>query len=116
MVKYLVGEIKLLDMSHNQINGTLPKRGLRTLWKLQCLNLAANNIVGKINPDVSRLTSLVVLNLSSNQVAASSIPARLCRRAMPSRLVDAPPPHHLLAAMACSRVPHLPFCLPKYPR
>jgi hypothetical protein len=54
-------------LSCNGLNGSLPTRGLRTLSKLQCLNLGNNSICGKISADVSRLTSLVVLNLSTNQ-------------------------------------------------
>jgi Leucine-rich repeat (LRR) protein len=56
--------------------GPLPLRGLRTLWKLQGLNLSHNVIAGKLSPDLARLTSLLVLNLSSNQLTGK-IPAQL---------------------------------------
>ena len=59
--------LKLLDLSYNQFGGHLPSRGLRALWKLQCLNLSNNDLLGKVSPDLSRLTSLVVLNLGNNK-------------------------------------------------
>lgn len=56
-------QLKLLDLSSNTITGKLPSRSLRTLGRLQCLNLGFNALTNKINDDVSRLTSLIVLNL-----------------------------------------------------
>ncbi|KAK6156609.1 LOW QUALITY PROTEIN: hypothetical protein DH2020_010857 [Rehmannia glutinosa] len=67
-----LGSLKTLDLSHNQINGSLSSN-IVNFGKLQSLDLSFNNFNGSIPEAISSLTSLQVLNLSHN-VFESTIP------------------------------------------
>ncbi|XP_061347518.1 probable LRR receptor-like serine/threonine-protein kinase At2g24230 [Gastrolobium bilobum] len=59
-----------MDLSSNQLNGTLPDGFGAALPKLKTLNLAGNNISGRIS-DISELKSIVSLNISGNSFEGS---------------------------------------------
>ncbi|KAK7291958.1 hypothetical protein RIF29_07530 [Crotalaria pallida] len=54
-----------IDFSSNKLNGTLPDGFGAAFPKLRTLNLARNNIYGRVS-DISGLKSIVSLNLSGN--------------------------------------------------
>ncbi|CAB9513561.1 Leucine-rich repeat receptor-like protein kinase [Seminavis robusta] len=56
--------LTVLDMSDNEINGTIPD--FRDVESLQSINLRGNNFTGHIHEWISNLRSLVHLDLNSN--------------------------------------------------
>ena len=71
----LLQSIEYLDLSHNQLTGTLPS-SLGTLLSLQELHLYANRFTGEIPPSLGRLASLLALRLDRNQLTGQ-IPVEL---------------------------------------
>ncbi|CAL0330427.1 unnamed protein product [Lupinus luteus] len=61
-----------IDLSSNQLNGTLPDGFGTAFPKLRTLNLAGNNIYGRVS-DILGLKSIVSLNISGNLFEGSVI-------------------------------------------
>ncbi|KAE9601728.1 putative transferase, protein kinase RLK-Pelle-LRR-VII-2 family [Lupinus albus] len=61
-----------IDLSSNQLNGTLPDGFGAAFPKLRTLNLAGNNIYGRVS-DILELRSIVTLNMSANLFEGSVI-------------------------------------------
>lgn len=59
--------LKLLNMSHNRIQGQIPS-SLGELKKLESLDLSSKQLEGEIPWQLTKLTSLAVLNLSENRL------------------------------------------------
>jgi Leucine-rich repeat (LRR) protein len=69
--------LRILDLSFNQMEGTLPD-AFATLSKMQELNLAGNSFTGVLPESMSALTNLRQLKLYSNQLSGD-IPDYLSR-------------------------------------
>lgn len=64
------GRVYLLDLSSNQINGSIP-RELGNLTNLVKLELSYNNFSGNIPRELGNLSNLIAINLSDNQLGGS---------------------------------------------
>ncbi|KAJ0768862.1 putative protein kinase RLK-Pelle-LRR-XI-1 family [Helianthus annuus] len=60
--------LTLLDLSANQLNGSIPKE-LTNLQKLQTLNLSVNNFEGQLPSNFGNLSQLKILNLGMNSIS-----------------------------------------------
>lgn len=72
MCSFLTG----LDLSNNQIHGTIPSNISKVLSKLTTLDLSSNNLSGEIPENMASCTFLNVLNLENNQLTGQ-IPLEL---------------------------------------
>ncbi|KAL9326086.1 hypothetical protein ACSQ67_006731 [Phaseolus vulgaris] len=61
-----------IDLSSNQLNGTLPEGFGAAFPKLRILNLAGNNLYGRVS-DISGLKSIANLNISGNSFQGSIV-------------------------------------------
>lgn len=69
------GCVTQLDLSSNNLNGTIPPE-LEDLSNLEQLLLANNQLSGNIPPELGNLASLLILDISNNQLSGS-IPVEL---------------------------------------
>ena len=67
------GHVTDLDLAGNNLNGRIP-RELDNLSELQTLNLGENELEGGIPASLARLTNLEALNLSSNRLTGELPP------------------------------------------
>ena len=68
-------ELETLDVAHNQLSGRIPAE-LGDLSSLRSLNLSGNRLYGEIPPEVGRLASLELLDLAGNDLTGE-VPAEL---------------------------------------
>ena len=67
-VKELLLELKNLNLSYNQLSGTIPKE-LRQLINLKFLNLDCNHFSGSIPPELGQLYNLEYIYIQHNQLS-----------------------------------------------
>jgi hypothetical protein len=68
--------LEVLSIGHNNISGTIPSQ-LGRLTNLMELNLAGNALTGDIPPELNLLEELTILRLEENHVSGS-IPQSMC--------------------------------------
>ncbi|KAL2946123.1 hypothetical protein AAZX31_U003000 [Glycine max] len=62
--------LRNLSLSSNQLNGSIPD-ALSLLTQLSDLDLSGNNLSGKLPPSMGNLSSLITLNLQNNQLSGT---------------------------------------------
>ncbi|KAH1102170.1 hypothetical protein GYH30_036636 [Glycine max] len=62
--------LRNLSLSTNQLNGSIPD-ALSLLTQLSDLDLSGNNLSGKLPPSMGNLSSLITLNLQNNQLSGT---------------------------------------------
>ncbi|KAJ4845071.1 hypothetical protein Tsubulata_018288, partial [Turnera subulata] len=66
-----LSSLKILSLNRCKLSGTLPDDGWCELGKLEQLYLSKNELVGILPPCMRNLTSLLVMDLSSNQLTGN---------------------------------------------
>lgn len=66
----LLGDLRMLNLSNNQISGEIPPE-LANLGALEHLNLNGNEISGNIPPEIGNLSKLNSLDLGANKISGS---------------------------------------------
>uniref|UniRef100_A0A6N2KJW8 Uncharacterized protein n=1 Tax=Salix viminalis TaxID=40686 RepID=A0A6N2KJW8_SALVM len=70
---FFLHHLQKLDLSHNHFNGSVISSSFGQLFHLTHLNLSASNFAGQVPPEISHLSRLASLDLSSNNLMLEPI-------------------------------------------
>ncbi|KAL8252227.1 hypothetical protein R6Q59_035920 [Mikania micrantha] len=71
--------LKVLILSHNEFNGTLPIQALASFHHLEMLDLGYNNFIGSITSIINSLTSRKVVSFAGNALNGSLMNDEFCK-------------------------------------